>query len=78
MKWYWIVILIIVMSTLAWVLYKDYSTQRVFIKKEIKNKIKENISKIPSKYNSKIKIKNQFDKIYHISLHKKTRTTPKP
>ena len=62
MKWYWIAILIITVSTLLWILYKDST------KKEIKDKIKNNLSKIPCEYSTKIKMKDLFDKIYLIAL----------
>ncbi len=64
MKWYWIVIIITIIL-LAWTLSAK-STE-----KGIKDKINENISKIPSEYNANIKMNGMFDKIYLIALPKK-------
>lgn len=65
MKWYWIVIIIISVSALLWVLYKESTT------KEIKDKIKNNLSKIPHEYDTNIKMNDLFDRIYLIAIPKR-------
>ena len=70
MKWYHIVIVVLVF-VLLWKGCKMHSSKAQL--KEVKDQVKENISKIPTSHESihGVKMNNLFDKIYLISLPKR-------